>query len=123
MDTIFNPQLYTEISEVKTPAQSLFEIVLNPEHEIYKGHFPNKPITPGVCILEIAMELAAACIDRKLTLRTAKNIKFLHKIQPDENPRLSFQIQYVENSSGTYQINSTVYHESLIFAKLNFELI
>jgi len=40
------------------------EIFINKEHEIFKGHFPNNPVMPGVCMIQIIKEL------------TEKEIKF-----------------------------------------------
>ena len=28
-------------------------IELNPAHDVFKGHFPNNPVTPGVCMLQV----------------------------------------------------------------------
>ena len=33
------------------------KIRLNPDHEIYRAHFPGNPITPGVCIVQIISEV------------------------------------------------------------------
>ena len=32
---------------------------LLPESAVYAGHFPGYPITPGVCLVQIALELIA----------------------------------------------------------------
>ncbi len=34
-----------------------YQIELNPEHYIYKAHFPGNPITPGVCIIKMITEV------------------------------------------------------------------
>jgi 3-hydroxyacyl-[acyl-carrier-protein] dehydratase len=69
-------------------------VKLNPSHEIYKAHFPENPITPGVCLLQIALELLNGKFDRSLRMIQAKNIKYLKIINPVENPKIEFVIQY-----------------------------
>jgi 3-hydroxyacyl-[acyl-carrier-protein] dehydratase len=34
-----------------------FTVRLNANHFIYAAHFPENPVTPGVCITQIAKEL------------------------------------------------------------------
>jgi len=70
------------------------EVFFNSGHEIYKAHFPGNPITPGVCLLQIALELLNKKFDRNLRFIEAKNIKYLKIINPLENPRVDFIIQY-----------------------------
>ena len=40
------------------------QIKLNPKHEIFKGHFPGKPIMPGVCMIQIIKELTERSLGR-----------------------------------------------------------
>jgi 3-hydroxyacyl-[acyl-carrier-protein] dehydratase len=68
-------------------------VTLNASHEIYKAHFPGNPITPGVCLLQMAMEILNSKFDRNLRLVHAKNIKYLKVINPLENPELEFIFQ------------------------------
>lgn len=49
-----------------------------PESPIYAAHFPGYPITPGVCIVQMAMELTGK------HLTSAKDIKFLHPVFPGQ---------------------------------------
>lgn len=66
------------------------EIKLNEHHAIYKAHFPEKPITPGVCILQIAKELISNHYQKALMMNEIRNIKFLQVIDPLVDNRVSF---------------------------------
>ena len=67
-------------------------IRLLPESSIYRGHFPGYPITPGVCLVEIALELIAQREGRPVRLVGAKNIKFMSPILPAEGLQLRFNL-------------------------------
>ena len=54
-----------------------YDIRLNPAHTIYQAHFPGEPVTPGVCILQIARELLEDLLQRPLAVKSVKNMKFL----------------------------------------------
>lgn len=76
--------LFSIISASSQSGSYDYTIRINPEHFIYKAHFPGEPITPGVCIMQIAMELMEETCGRQLCLKCAKNIKFLKVISPAE---------------------------------------
>ena len=83
---------------------------LLPESPVYRGHFPGYPITPGVCLVEIALELIAemagqAGHDGKVRLVGAKNIKFTSPIIPSEGTELRFNLGG-EGSERTVEILS-----------------
>ena len=83
---------------------------LLPESPVYRGHFPGYPITPGVCLVEIALELIAemagqAGHDGKVRLVGAKNIKFTRPIIPVEGTELRFNLGG-EGSERTVEILS-----------------
>ena len=85
-------------------------IRLLPESPVYQGHFPGYPITPGVCLVEIALELIAemagqAGHDEKVRLVGAKNIKFTSPIIPAEGMELRFNLGG-EGSERTVEILS-----------------
>lgn len=66
------------------------KVKLNAAHPIYRVHFPENPITPGVCLLQIATELLEQKYGKKLLLSKAKSIKFKKIIGPDEEPTFIF---------------------------------
>ena len=59
----FLDSLYSVTQSRKTEGGFEFDISLFPEHFIYKAHFPGEPITPGVCIIQIATELFSLAMD------------------------------------------------------------
>ncbi len=67
-----------------------FELGLDAEHEIYKAHFPGRPITPGVCIVQIAQELMEELTHKKLTVISVKNAKFLSVLSPAQTPKVNY---------------------------------
>ena len=67
-------------------------IELNPEHDVFKGHFPNNPVTPGVCMLQILKELTEQATNTNLFIKECSNVKFMALINPETNPVLAITI-------------------------------
>ena len=85
--------LYTIIEE----KDDSFSIKLNAKHIIYQAHFPEKPITPGVCILQIIQELAEIKCHQKLQLEQVNNLKFVNPISPGDHQKLDVILNISEN--------------------------
>jgi 3-hydroxyacyl-[acyl-carrier-protein] dehydratase len=91
----------------------------NPEHFIYKAHFPQNPITPGVCVIQIAGELLERKLNRKVYLKTLKIVKFLSVIIPTEGKKIRYvfsNIAYVENG---FKAQVTVCDNDIVYAKIS----
>lgn len=80
--------LYKIKSESVAEGLFSYEVELNPEHFIYKAHFPGAPITPGVCIMQISTELTERSCGKTLEIQKVNNVKFLKTIVPQESPVL-----------------------------------
>ena len=85
---------YTVEKTDSTENTYIVEVLLNASHGIYEAHFPGNPITPGVCLLQIALELLNLKFERDLRLVQAKSIKYLKVVNPLENPKIEFSITY-----------------------------
>ena len=72
------------------------EIVVNQDHEIFKGHFPGNPVMPGVCMIQIIKELTERATGLTLFMEKSRNIKFMALINPYKNPYLTLEITIVE---------------------------
>lgn len=69
-------------------------IELNVGHDIYKGHFPEQPIVPGVCQVQIIKELLEDLVGKKLLMTHGDNIKFTGMIIPTQSPVINMDVNY-----------------------------
>ena len=74
----------------------LYGVSLNQNHKVYQGHFPEKPITPGVCNIQMIKELAEDVLSKPLTLKTIDRCRLTAMVTPDGSPELNVKIR-VEN--------------------------
>lgn len=77
--------------------QILAVIEINQDHDIYKGHFPNQPIVPGVCQIQIVKELLEELIGKKLKMTHGDNIKFTGMIIPSLAPIVNLEVNFKMN--------------------------
>lgn len=94
------------------------QIKLNPKHEIFKGHFPGKPIMPGVCMIQIIKELTERSLGQDLFLSVASNVKFMAIINPETDPILLIDINLSE-MDGLFKVKSTTIFGETVALKLN----
>lgn len=92
---------------------------LNAGHFIYKAHFPGEPITPGVCIMQIAKELMEVYAGSDLLLSCVKNVKFLQIIDPVAVPSLCFSLHKVTLEGDTVKAQVTVTEGEAVYTKLS----
>lgn len=111
--------LYTIVSETANESGHEFELKLNPEHFIYQAHFPGEPITPGVCIMQIAVELFEVALKTPIALNTVKNIKFLRIISPNEVTDVKYSLQKITKEDGLLKVQVTVSAAEEAYAKLS----
>lgn len=78
--------LYKVVSTDSTQNRHTICVVLNPLHSLYKGHFPEQPVLPGVCTLQIIRECAGAILNKNIRFATISQCKFTSMIIPDETP-------------------------------------
>jgi 3-hydroxymyristoyl/3-hydroxydecanoyl-(acyl carrier protein) dehydratase len=69
------------------------------DHPAYAGHFPGRPILPGVVLLDEALLALAALLGRAAATAQIKSAKFLSPVLPGENLRLD----YLSTAAGVYR--------------------
>lgn len=105
---LFN-SFYKIINLDESQSDKLIALVkIDKLHPIFKGHFPNHPVTPGVCTMQIIKELSEKWSDKKLMLKTARNVKFMAIINPELNENVQFEIQFEQFRDEELSVKSTV---------------
>ena len=108
MQSILN-DFYTVISHEKTEKGFRAHITLNKDHQIFNGHFPGNPVTPGVCMMQIVKDLTENFTASKLFLKSASNVKFMAIINPFETPDLVLELDINENEDEIKVKNTTTF--------------
>ena len=117
----FLNSLYSIVSKNVTDSSIRYDILLDASHFIYQAHFPEEPITPGVCIIQIAKELMENHLHQMLSIKTLKNVKFLNVISPVEIPQVTFEFEkiIIDNHTKTSKMQSQILSEEVLLAKLS----
>ena len=116
---ILKNSLYTIVAKNDTEKGIVFRIRLNSEHTIYKAHFPGQPITPGVCITQIAKELIEEHRNESLEIKTIKNIKFLSIISPDDVTEIDYNITSIKEEEDAVKSQISVTSGDVVYAKIS----
>lgn len=75
------------------------EVHLNASHKIFEGHFPEMPVLPGVCMLQIIKDCAAAMAGKELRIDYIKNCKFVSVVNPRENDWLTVSLLLTDGNN------------------------
>ena len=76
--------------------EAITTLNINKDHEIYRGHFPGRPVTPGVVLMQLFKEEAERIFDKKLQLVRANNVKFTAVFDPTQDNQLILESNLTE---------------------------
>ncbi len=85
----------------KNESGSEFLITLNPDHQVYQGHFPGDPICPGVCSIQMIRECAEISMGKSLTISAISQCRFSELLTPAKNKELLLRMTLNDKGDGT----------------------
>ncbi|MBT6689392.1 MAG: 3-hydroxyacyl-ACP dehydratase [Flavobacteriaceae bacterium] len=94
-------------------------ILLNKNHDVFNGHFPNNPITPGVCMIQAIKEIAQTQVNSLLFIHKISNVKFTALINPNVNPDLILELSLINENNTIKVKNITKFTDGTIALKCN----
>lgn len=110
---------YTIIQQKEVcPEEWLFSVLLNPDCEVYKGHFPNQPVAPGVCQLQTVKECTEIALGEQLCITHIKQCKFLRIIIPSDNTTLDIYLRIGKDKILYAEVRDT----NTIYVKIKAQL-
>lgn len=92
----------------------IFQVAFNPKSKIFRGHFPGRPVCPGVCSIEIILECCEKVAERKLRLTDVKKCRFSHMATPESSPQVSVGINLSPNPDGV-EIRAKMFHDDTVY--------
>lgn len=100
-----------------------FQVSLNSDCEVYKGHFPGQPIAPGVCLLTMISECAKVQMqqnEKKLRLGNIKRCKLMHPVIPGAVKNM--EIKVIPDHE-TLSFDAVLYDSEYQYVTINATLV
>lgn len=114
---------FFSINNTESSATEIWaELFINADHKIFEGHFPNQPVVPGVCQLQMIKEIVEQVLDKETNLVQAADMKFLAVIDPQRNNLVHASIEYVEDENGLINIVASIFKDELVHFKCKAQL-
>ena len=108
---------FTINAKESSPTEIWAELVINANHKIFEGHFPNQPVVPGVCMMQMIKEILEEVIGKEMNLVKAADMKFLAVINPQQNNLIHASIKIVTDENGAINIVASLFKDELVHFK------
>ncbi|MDN3675347.1 3-hydroxyacyl-ACP dehydratase [Flavobacterium branchiarum] len=112
---------FYKVLSLENPSGSKYEavIMVNDKHDVFKGHFPDNPIMPGVCMIQIIKEISETITKSSLMMQTLSNVKFMALINPEVTPELRLELDITTTEDDLIKVKNTTYFNETVALKLS----
>lgn len=116
-DTFLLSDFYT-VKHHEDIAEGKFQatVLLNAGHPVFKGHFEQMPVVPGVFQTQLIKELLQEQLKENLLMSAGDNIKFMSMIVPGQHPEISIEVSYRKDEN-KYIAEARLFAENTTFTK------
>ena len=90
--------------------KAVFHVAILPECNVYEGHFPGKPVCPGVCNIQTIKECASLLVGKELRIFSIKQCLLTAIATPTVCPEVDVEVE-VKEVDGKYSIVATISDE------------
>lgn len=101
----------------------LARIVLDPESDIFKGHFPGQPILPGVCSVQMLGEIMSAVSGKEVFINEVNSCKYLKTVDPLHEQELNIDMEYSYSEGKIAAVASGSTASGMQYMKIKFSAI
>ena len=99
-----------------------FDISLNADSQVYEGHFPGEPVSPGVCNIQMIKECAEQVAGKSLFLNNLQQCRLTNFVTPLAHPQVEVKI-LLEEKGEAYKLKATIGKGEETYLDLKAELI
>ncbi len=86
-------------------------------HKIFEGHFPERPVVPGVCTIEAIKDCLSDIYAKRVSFGSIKECKFTSVILPEEYEYIDINIAIKEKEEET-SASVVAYREDKTMVKM-----
>jgi 3-hydroxyacyl-[acyl-carrier-protein] dehydratase len=84
-------------------------------HPVFEGHFPGRPVLPGVCLVQLVQELADSVAGGKVRLIRAGQVKFITMIEPFRDGSIRMTVTGKEGPAGEWNLVAEGFSAGTVF--------
>ena len=119
-----DPMLLVDTVEELTPGEHIVTtFYVDPERDIFRGHFPDEPVLPGVYTVECMAQAADILLmadgkfPGKLPLFIGiNNVRFLSKIRPGDTLRVEAKLKEAKKAKAIFTCSAEAYDGDVLAA-------
>ncbi len=117
------PNLYKTLSvSLSDDTKYEFSVEINPEDLLFRGHFPERPVLPGVCTIQILRECLCSVLKKDLHFMEISQCKFMGMVVPDIDNLLNIQVSAKEENC-KYVVNASIINSERVVFKIKGTLM
>lgn len=94
--------------------KAVFHVAILPDCNVYEGHFPGKPVCPGVCNIQTIKECASLLVGKELRIFSIKQCLLTAIATPTVCPEVDVEVE-VKELDGKYSIVATISDEIRLY--------
>ncbi len=92
------------------------------DHAILAGHFPGRPVVPGVCLVDLTVRVCSALLGAEHRIARARALKFLVPVEPSTAGELLVTAS-VQPGDGAARVEAQITANGAIAVKVSAELV
>lgn len=101
----------------------VYEVKLNKDHPILKGHFPGMPVVPGVMQLFLVRRCAEKVLKKTLRWSLQEKAKFFTPWTPDSGPEAEVRLKFrPEDTAASWHVEARIAHGEVLFLSVKGRL-
>ncbi|WP_373056284.1 hydroxymyristoyl-ACP dehydratase [Zunongwangia sp. H14] len=109
---------YSVLKTFQEDGKTITHLRINKNHELYNGHFPSRPVTPGVILMHMFREEMERLTGKRLKLSKASNVKFMAVVDPNIDDVLVLESE-MEDNKETVELRGMAKNNGNISLKIN----
>jgi len=118
MVTLLNEYYRIDRQVAENDGAFLFSITLLAEFHAYAGHFPDNPVAPGVCNIQLIKECAEQLVGKRLFLAFIAKCRFSAVLIPKPSPHVQLRMRLMD---GTRNVIATLFDDTTTYIEFKGE--